>query len=194
MAQNSPRMSMITPSTTQQRENACKRLWDEGTKAVEPPVTMRKAPMKIAPWCREGILLRDSNTGWGYGLGCDQMDSVTHTQAATQYAPHVLCHWADNKRLQSHRRLLMTRKKTSLLGSHNFHRQKRWKTADQEVQMFKILTLEIPSLVQKVLKLIFFWKWVKRIEANWGLWCASGHCGVAVFIIKADGREDDRAH
>lgn len=57
MAQKSPRMSMTTPSTTQQRENACRRLWDEARKAVEPPVTMRKAPTKIAPWCREGILL-----------------------------------------------------------------------------------------------------------------------------------------
>lgn len=59
MAQKSPRMSMTAPSTTQHRENACSRLWDKARKAVEPPVTMRKAPMKIAPWCREGILLRD---------------------------------------------------------------------------------------------------------------------------------------
>lgn len=61
MAQKSPRMSMNTPSTTQQRENACRRLWYEARKAVEPPVTMRKAPMKMAPWCREGILLQDQN-------------------------------------------------------------------------------------------------------------------------------------
>ncbi|TNN44215.1 hypothetical protein EYF80_045590 [Liparis tanakae] len=69
MAQKSPRMSITTPSTTQHSEKACSRLWDEARKAVEPPVTMRKAPMKMVPWCREGILPPCGDRGCFLGGG-----------------------------------------------------------------------------------------------------------------------------
>lgn len=94
MAQNSPRMSMNTPSTTQQREKACRRLWYEVKKAVVPPVTMRKAPMKIAPWCREGILIKEQNcsevrvksvTGWMVSLVYKQSHRLSTPCALTKY-------------------------------------------------------------------------------------------------------------